>query len=157
LIPPIFFAQFFNFRALFLYSLHATIFSVYLALALKFEQQVIEIKRIMNFKLLLAYDIRSQRTEDYYQFIMGEFLPRVQALGLIMTEGWQTLYGDYPSRLLGFAARDDKTLQHVIQSDEWDSIETKLGEFVANYERRLVKAKPGFQFFIPYYRRQNRG
>ncbi len=103
----------------------------------------------MALKLLLVYNVREHRAEDYYRFVMGEFLPRAQALGLVMTEGWQTAYGKYPARLIGFAAQDDDILRRAVLSSEWDSIETKLGEFVSNYERRVVAAKPNFQFFIP--------
>ncbi len=103
----------------------------------------------MALKLLLAYDVKSHRAEDYYNFVMAEFLPRAQALGLVMTEGWQTAYGNYPSRLIVFAAQSDELLATILGSDEWDSIETKLGEFIINYEKRVVPARPNFQFFIP--------
>ncbi len=103
----------------------------------------------MVYKLLMVYDVRPNRLEDYRRFVMGEFLPRAQALGLVMTEGWQTAYGTYPARLLAFAAQDEETFRRAIYSEEWDMIETRLGEFVLNYERRVVAAKPNFQFFIP--------
>lgn len=111
----------------------------------------------MDYKLLLAYDVKPHKEEEYYRFVMGEFLPRAQAIGLTMTEGWQTVYGHYPARLLTFAAAEEETFQQAIQSEEWDSIETKLGEFIINYEKRLVPAKAGFQFFIPSYRGAERG
>ena len=103
----------------------------------------------MSLKLLLAYDIKQHRVEDYYRFIMGEFLPRAQGIGLVLAETWQTTYGDYPARLIGFLAKDDSTVAEALTSDEWDSIETKLGEFVLNYEKKVVPLKNGFQFFSP--------
>lgn len=103
----------------------------------------------MVYKLLIAYDVRANRIEDYRRFVMGEFLPRAQALGLVMTEGWRTAYGSYPGRLLAFAAQNEETFQQAIHSEEWDMIETRLGEFVQNYEQRVVEAKPNFQFFTP--------
>lgn len=109
----------------------------------------------MSHKLLISYDVKEYRLEDYYRFVMGEFLPRLQMLGLAMTEGWQTIHGNYPSRLLVFEARNSKSLHKALDSDVWDSVETKLKEFIVHYEKRVVKAKPNFQFFIPQYRGEN--
>lgn len=106
----------------------------------------------MDYKLLISYDIKEHRAEEYYRFIMGEFLPRAQAIGLVMIEGWQTIYGDYSSRLLGFSAESREQMERALLSDDWDSIETKLEEFITNYEKRVVPSKTGFQFFIPSYR-----
>jgi len=108
----------------------------------------------MDIKLLLSYDIKEHRAEEYYRFIMGEFLPRVQTMGLVMAEGWQTVYGDYPARLMAFVAAEGTHLLPVIQSDEWQTLETRLDEFVENYEKMIVPIKPNFQFFIPHYRRE---
>lgn len=102
-----------------------------------------------NLKILLAYNVREQRFEEYYRFIMQEFLPRAQQVGLYMTGGWQTLYGNYPSRLIVLEAKEPDALESALGSDTWDSIETKLGEYVTDYERRTVRSRPGFQFFIP--------
>ena len=109
----------------------------------------------MALKLLLAYNIKDLREEEYYRFILQEFLPRAEQIGLVMRVGWQTAYGNYPSRLLEFIADDDTTLRQALRTDTWDSIETKLGEFVTAYERRMVLEKPGFQFFIPQHSQLN--
>ncbi len=101
----------------------------------------------MALKLLLSYNIRLDRAEAYYRFVMSEFLPRMQMLGLVMTDGWRTAYGDYPSRLIAFAAQDEGIMKEALRSDEWDSLETRLEEFIADYEMRIVHAKPHFQFF----------
>ena len=105
----------------------------------------------MNLKVLLAYNVKEHRFEEYYRYIMQEFLPRAQRIGLYMTGGWETLYGDYPSRLIVLEAQNVGSLDEALTSDTWDSIETKLGEYVSDYERRVVQAKPGFQFFIPQH------
>lgn len=108
----------------------------------------------MQIKLLLAYDVHEHRREEYYQFIIGEFLPQAQKLGLILDDVYQTAYGDYPSRLLSFVIQDEETMNTALSSEVWDSIETKLGEYVIDYEKRTVRKKRDFQFFIPRRRRQ---
>ena len=108
----------------------------------------------MKVKLLLTYDIKEYRREEYYQYIIGEFLPRAQKLGLLLEDVWEAVYGNYPTRLISFVARDEETVNSALRGEVWDSIETKLGEYVTDYEKRMVRLKPTFQFFTPRRRRQ---
>jgi hypothetical protein len=105
-------------------------------------------------KLLLTYDIKEHRKAEYYHYIVHEFLPRAQSLGLYLESVHETVYGNYPNRLVSFVARDVDTMARALHGDVWDSIETKLGEFVTDYEKRLVNFKRSFQFFLPRRKRQ---
>lgn len=103
----------------------------------------------MRLKLLLAYDVKEFQEEAYYQFIIHEFLPKAETIGLKWRFTWQTMYGDYPSRLVEFIVQDEQTMRRALRDEIWDSIETKLGEFVTNFEKRVVQDRDNFQFFIP--------
>lgn len=103
----------------------------------------------MELKLLLAYNIRPSREAEYYRYVLGEFLPTLQNIGLMMVEGWHTAYGDYPVRLIAFRAQDGVVMQDVLDSPEWKEGKDKLLTLVRDYEERLVPAKGIFQFFIP--------
>lgn len=108
----------------------------------------------MKVKLLVAYDIKEGRREEYYQYIIAEFLPQAQQLGLILNDVYETVYGNYPSRLIAFVARDEATMNSALHDELWASIETRLGQYVTDYEKRMVRLKPNFQFFTPRRRRQ---
>jgi hypothetical protein len=103
----------------------------------------------MEVKLLLVYDIKPHREAEYYRYVLGEFLPTLQNMGLIMVEGWHTAYGDYPMRLIAFRAQDEMVMQNVMTSDEWKAAKERLLKLVRDYEQRIVVAKNPFQFFIP--------
>ena len=103
----------------------------------------------MEVKLLLAYDIKPNREAEYYRYVLGEFLPALQNMDLIMVEGWHTAYGDYPMRLLALRAESEHELREVMRSEEWRMAKEKLLKLVRNYEERVVPAKKMFQFFIP--------
>ena len=107
----------------------------------------------MDLKLLLIYNIKSSRDAEYYRYVLGEFLPSLQDVGLMMVEGWHTAYGKYPTRLLAFRAQDDVDLQDILSGPQWKDGKEKLLKLVTDYEERLVPAKNSFQFFIP----SNRG
>ena len=97
-------------------------------------------------KLLVTYDVPVARQEEYYQFVLGEFVPGVQTLGLHMTEVWHTAYGDYPVRLAGYVAQDYETMVTILNAPAFLGLEDRLKKFVLNYRRRIVQLKNGFQW-----------
>ncbi len=107
----------------------------------------------MEVKLLLVYDIKPHREAEYYRYVLGEFLPTLQNMGLIMVEGWHTAYGDYPMRLITFRAEDESVMRKVVHSEEWRSAKERLLKLVRDYEERIVVGRNPFQFFIPASKR----
>ncbi len=97
-------------------------------------------------KLLLSYDIRPEVQENYYSYVTGEFVPQANAIGLELAEVWETVYGEYPRRLIVFVAADKETANAAMNSDRFKRMERRLRRYVENYSCRLVKYKPHFQF-----------
>ena len=97
-------------------------------------------------KLLLTYDPLPEKREDYFQFVLGEFVPALEHLGLQMSEVWHTAYGSYPLRLAGFMAPDRETLDRIMASQTYQDLEKQLLEYVENYTRRIVPLRRTFQF-----------
>jgi hypothetical protein len=100
----------------------------------------------MPVKLLLAYDPILDRREQYFNYVMGEFVPTLEHLGLSMCEAWHTAYGRYPLRLQCFSAPDLQTLEEILTSEDFLELESRLLQFVENYERRIVPQRRRFQF-----------
>lgn len=97
-------------------------------------------------KLLLEYDIAPEVQETYYRFVTNEFVPQVNRIGLELAEVWETVYGDYPRRLIVFVAEDQDTCHQALGSEKFQRLERKLLRFVKNYSRRMVPYKGQFQF-----------
>lgn len=97
-------------------------------------------------KLLLEYDIPDQVQETYYRFVTGEFVPQVNRIGLELAEVWETVYGDYPRRLIVFVVQDQETCTEALGSEKFLRLEKKLMRFVKNYSKRIVPYKGQFQF-----------
>ncbi len=98
-------------------------------------------------KLLLSFDIIPDRANYYYEFMLNEMIPRMQAHGLHTVESWHTAYGNRPLRLIVMAARDLETIERALDSDDWTELEDRLLDLVTGYERRIVPARSQFQFF----------
>ncbi len=97
-------------------------------------------------KLLLSYNISPEQQDIYLRFMLNQFIPALQNLGIMNIGVWQTVYGDYPIRLLVFLAEDEATLERALESDVWRKMEKELKPLIRNYTRRIVPYEPGFQF-----------
>jgi hypothetical protein len=96
-------------------------------------------------KLLLSYNMNTEDLKAYYQFVLGQYIPAMQVLGLEMSEAWHTAYGDYPDRLVGFVAKDRKIMDQMLQSDAWKELNDKLLEHVSEFSYKVVRYELGFQ------------
>ncbi len=100
----------------------------------------------MSVKLLLTWDILPEREREYFEFVIGEFIPGVQRLGLQPIEAWATLYGNYPQIQIGLLATDLPHARRILQSRGWSQLRNKLSTLVVNYACKIVPARNGFQF-----------
>ena len=96
-------------------------------------------------KLLLSYNIGHTDTRAYYEFVLGRYIPVLQALGLEMSEAWHTAYGPYPSRLIGFVSRDSESLRELMAGEEWEALNEELSDHVSELDFKVIRYKLGFQ------------
>ncbi|MBI5667007.1 MAG: hypothetical protein HZC41_03295 [Chloroflexi bacterium] len=101
---------------------------------------------IPRYRLLLQYDIRLDMYEPYYEYVIKDFVPTLQGMGLYMVAVWHTVYGDYPERQVEFVTESLETLHEVLQSERWEALETRLKSYTLRYQRRIVRYRNGFQF-----------
>jgi hypothetical protein len=100
----------------------------------------------VGYKLLLSYEVKPELMQEYYQFVMGRYVPIVQSMGLQMSEAWHTAYGDLPNRLIGFVCEDRSTIEALLNSDNWLTINEQLGQFVTDFSYKVIPYRGGFQF-----------
>lgn len=96
-------------------------------------------------KLLLTYDIKPGRDQEYFEFMVREFAPGITRLGLTPTEAWFALYGECPQMLVEGITEDLGTMRQLLSSGEWAELHEKLLDYVDNYNQKIVRASAGFQ------------
>jgi hypothetical protein len=96
-------------------------------------------------KLILSFDIKPGTQQVYYQFMISQFVPAVQKMGLQLADAWHTVYGEYPSRVNGFVGLDLQDMRRMLKSPEWQELEERLQEYVSNYSWRIIPLREGFQ------------
>lgn len=100
----------------------------------------------MNVKLLMTWDILPEHERDYFEFVVGEFVPGIQHMGLQPVEAWATVYGEHPQILVAILAETMTGARAVLSSDGWKILQEKLFMLVDNFEYKIVPARAGFQF-----------
>jgi hypothetical protein len=100
----------------------------------------------MAVKLIMTWDIAPDHEQDYFEFVIGEFIPGVQRLGFQPAEAWATIYGDYPQIQVGILAENLPDVQQILHSEGWTTLQDKLFALVKNFSYKVVPARNGFQF-----------
>jgi hypothetical protein len=100
----------------------------------------------MAVKVLMTWDISPEHEQEYFEFVIGEWIPGIQRLGLEPVEAWATIYGNYPQIQVAMLAPDLPDAQRVLASTDWTMLRSKLFNYVRNYNFKVVDAKSGFQF-----------
>ena len=100
----------------------------------------------MSAKLILTWDINPEHEQEYFEFVVREFLPEVQKFGFKLSDAWVTVYGEQPQILVGATLPTIKSIKKIIISEPWSALVQKLLEYVTDYEEKIVIENGGFQF-----------
>jgi hypothetical protein len=74
----------------------------------------------------------------YGRYVIDEFYPLLEDLGIYVAQEWEVLIGDGPSIICEGRAMDINNLIHNLQSDKFQEAKQKLKKFVENYESRIL-------------------
>jgi hypothetical protein len=99
----------------------------------------------MAVKLLMTWDIKKGREAEFFEFQVREWVPGLQKLGLETTDAWYTQYGTSPQIMIGGTAKSLKTMNQILETEEWQALKNQLLGYVDNYDQKVVKASGGFQ------------
>ena len=100
----------------------------------------------MAIKIIMTWDISPEREQEYFEFVVREFIPGVQRLGLELKDAWATVYGTRPQILVGALLPTVAKAHQIMHSSEWTSLHNQLQDYVINYTEKIVEAHGGFQF-----------
>jgi hypothetical protein len=99
----------------------------------------------MAVKMLMTWDILPGREQEYFEFVVRDFIPGMQRLGLEPTDAWFTMYGDQPQIMAAVQSTTMAGLQRILESPDWDSLTKQLLDYVEDFKYKVVQARAGFQ------------
>lgn len=97
------------------------------------------------FKLLMSWDIKPGVEQEYFEFVVREFVPGITKLGIQPSEAWYTVYGNCPQILTAGVADTGEAIYTALGSEDWQALEAKLESYVDNLEKKVIQATGGFQ------------
>lgn len=99
----------------------------------------------MAAKLLMSWDIKPGVEQEYFEFVVREFVPGITKLGIQPTEAWYTVYGSCPQILTAGVADTAGAIRKALVTEEWQALQDKLETYVDNLEKKVIRAGGGFQ------------
>jgi hypothetical protein len=96
-------------------------------------------------KLILTWDILPGQEQKYFEFVVRDFIPGMQHLGMEPSDAWFTMYGDQPQIMAAAQMSDISSLEDALESSDWEQLTDRLLEYVENFNYKVVEARSGFQ------------
>lgn len=96
-------------------------------------------------KLILTWDITPEHEQDYFEFVIREYIPGVQRMGCELSDAWATVFGAQPQITVGMVLPNAKKTRQLLFSEEWSTLTNQLLDYIQNYTMKVVVAKTSFQ------------
>jgi len=96
-------------------------------------------------KIIMTWDITPEHEQEYFEFVIREYIPGVQRLGCELSDAWATVYGTKPQITVGMVLPGIRKARQLLQSDEWQALHLRLQDFIQNYAMKMVYARNGLQ------------
>jgi hypothetical protein len=96
-------------------------------------------------KLLMSWNIVPGREQEYFEFVVRDFIPGLQRMELTVSDAWFTVYGNEPQIVAAAEMPTLASLEGVMESPEWQGLIKQLLDYVEDYQYKIVQARAGFQ------------
>jgi hypothetical protein len=99
----------------------------------------------MSAKLIMRWDIRPEKESEYFEFLVHEFIPVMNKLGIADILVWYTAYGECEQKLAEGTTESVDQMRSILRSEEWIVLTDKLQNYVIDFDLKVVAASRGFQ------------
>ncbi|MCA9937020.1 MAG: hypothetical protein KC418_00140 [Anaerolineales bacterium] len=97
-------------------------------------------------KLILRWNIRSELESEYFEFMVSEFIPGTNRLGLTDIQAWYTLYGACEQILFSAVTNTEEEMERILKSESWENLQIRLTDLVTDFSKKVIaNATGGFQ------------
>ncbi|MBE2201839.1 MAG: hypothetical protein IAE79_24730 [Anaerolinea sp.] len=99
----------------------------------------------MPTKLIMRWDVRKETESEYFEFLVHEFIPGMNRLGIGDIQVWYTAYGECEQKLASGIAPGADQMKQILASRDWGHLTERLQKFVDSYSQKVIPATRGFQ------------
>jgi DNA repair exonuclease SbcCD ATPase subunit len=92
----------------------------------------------MSVKLNHYWSVIPGRDEAYVKFVINQFIPGVNSLGLHTVAVWSVLIGAYSEIVLENASSDLEIIEKALKNKQYKFLKQDLFKFVKNYQTKIL-------------------
>jgi hypothetical protein len=102
----------------------------------------------MSVTLIMTWDLKEGMEQEYFEFVVREWVPATNQLGLHTVAAWYTQYRadeTVPLIRAEAVAEDVTSIRSILDTEEWKAIHEQLLAYVENYQQKLVETTGEFK------------
>lgn len=102
----------------------------------------------MSVTLIMTWDIKDNLEQEYFEFVVREWVPATSRLGLQPVAAWLTSWRideTVPLIRAEAVADDEDKIRDILNSIEWHTIHSQLLDYVDNYSHKVVETTGEFR------------
>jgi hypothetical protein len=84
------------------------------------------------------WNVLSHKKDEYDQFVINEYYPALNELGISVASEWEVLIGDGPGIICEGKVSDISNLMSNLQSEKFQNAKLKLRGLIENYQSRIL-------------------
>jgi hypothetical protein len=92
----------------------------------------------MTVKLNHYWTIGSIRKKDYEKFIINDFVPGVNRLGVHTVAGWSVMVGAYSEIIIETVAADLDLLENALRNPGYQQLNSSLLKYIRKYKTKVL-------------------
>jgi len=92
----------------------------------------------MPVKFNQYWRIISDRREEYGKFIIKEFIPGINSLGVHVVAGWSVLVGSYSEMFLESMSNDLEIIEKALKDPKFNELQDDLLNYVKAYKTKIL-------------------
>ena len=93
----------------------------------------------------MTWDILPGKEQEYFEFIVRDWIPGLQRMGMEPSDAWFTMYGEKPQIMAAAQMSSLNSIQRVLDTQDWKNLTQSLLDYVENFDYKVVQARGGFQ------------
>lgn len=94
-------------------------------------------------KMIMTWDIRPGREQEYSEFINNRLAPGLVEIGMPPSDVFYTAYGRVSQIMAVLDVLDEATMHKALRSKRWAELKKQLLGLIDNYNERVIRAEPG--------------
>ena len=101
----------------------------------------------MPVKLNHYWTINPIKIKDYSKFVLNEFIPGVNRLGMHTVAGWTVMVGEYSEIIFESVANDLELLERAMRNPNYQKLKASLLQYIKGYKTKVLVDTDKIDFY----------